>query len=334
MPAAEQHSKVVNNVRRLAKDLTKRAVRVALSALSGNALDTLVDELCMVLRTDYRRRRSRFRLLSRLAVDSHVVGLKVGGDYGVMQSAAGDSHILFRYSEEHRFADRTNKLIAEFFGDGPGSYIDVGANIGMTVVPIARNPLVQCQAFEPEPINFANLLANIAANCPHQNVVAKQIALFSEAGRLCLELACDNLGDHRIRLNDAVGRLGEQQRGTIEVQARPLDEEVGEFRPPMAIKIDTQGAEPYVFAGGRNVIARADLLISEFWPYGVDRMGGNVGEMSNQLAAFFATIAVAEAEEGSLGRPIPVAAACEWLAELYRQHADDPDWYCDIIARK
>jgi FkbM family methyltransferase len=274
MPAAEQHSKAANGVRRLAKDLTKRAVRVALSALSGNALDTVLDELCTVLKTDYSRRRSRFRLLNRLAVDSHVVALKVVGDYGMMQSAAGDSHILFRYSEERRFAGRTNKLISQFFGDGPGSYIDVGANIGMTIVPIARNPLVQCQAFEPEPVNFANLLANIAANCPHQNVVAKQIALFSEAGRLCFELASDNLGDHRIRLTDAVGRLGEHQRGTIEVQARPLDEAVGEFRPPMAIKIDTQGAEPYVFGGGKNVIARADLLISEFWPYGIDRIGG------------------------------------------------------------
>jgi FkbM family methyltransferase len=332
--AAEQYGNVVNNMHRLAKDLTKHAVRVVLSALSGNALDTLLDELRVVLRTDYARRRSRFRLLSRLAADSHVVALKVGGDYGVMQSAAADSHILFRYSEEHRFADRTNKLMAEFFGVGPGSYIDVGANIGMTVVPIARNPLVQCQAFEPEPTNFVNLLANIGANCPHQNVVAKQIALFSEAGQLCFELASGNLGDHRIRLNDGVGRLGEDQRRTIEVQARPLDEAVSELRPPVAIKIDTQGAEPYVFAGGRNVIACADLLISEFWPYGMHRMGGNVGEISDQLVAFFGTISIAEAEEGDLSGPIAVPTGCEKLAELYRQHADDPDWYCDIVARK
>ena len=267
-------------------------------------------------------------------MDSQVVALKVGGDYGVMQSAAGDSHILFRYSEERRFADRTNKLIAEFFGGGAGSYIDIGANIGMTVVPIACNPLVQCIAFEPEPINFANLVANLAANCPHANVVAKQIALFSDAGPLTLELARENLGDHRIRLNSAAGHLAEHQRPTIEVEAWPLDDAVGELGFPLAIKMDTQGAEPYVFAGGRRVIARAGLLLSEFWPYGIDRMGGDVGKMFDQLSASFATIAVAEAEEGELSAPISAAAACSWLAELYREHSDDPDWYSDIIARK
>jgi FkbM family methyltransferase len=330
---AERHN-AGDKLRRLAKDLIKRTVRFALSTLTGNALDTLLDELRIVLDLDYRRRRSRFRLLSSLAMDANVVALKVMGDYGVMQSAAGDSHILFRYSEEHRFADRTNKLVAEFFGGGMGSYIDIGANIGLTVVPIARNPLVQCLAFEPEPINFDNLLANLAANCPHQNVVAKQIALFSRAGPLDFELATNNLGDHRVRLGDTVGRLGEHQRHTIKVQAQPLDEAAGEIRSPVVIKIDAQGAEPYVFAGGRNVIARAHLLISEFWPYAMHRMLGDIEDIFDQLIASFGTIAVAEAEEGELSRPIAVPAACQRLAELYRQHVEDPDWYCDIVARK
>ena len=319
---------------RLAKGITKRAIRAALTTLPRNALDTFLDELCGVLTLDYSRRRSRFRLLSRLAMDSRVVALKVVGDYGVMQSAAGDSHILFRYSEERRFADRTNKLIAQFFGDGGGSYIDIGANIGMTVIPIARNPLVQCLAFEPEPTNFANLVANISANCRYANVAAKQIALFSAARRLTFELAHENLGDHRVRLNTATGALGEHQRETIEVEAWPLDAAAVGLRPPLAIKIDTQGAEPYVFAGGGKVIARAGLLVSEFWPYGIGRMGGDLGDMFAQLSASFETIAVAVAEEGEPSNPMAVAAAHQWMVERYRQHQDDPDWYCDIIARK
>jgi hypothetical protein len=64
------------------------------------------------------------------------------------------------------------------------------------------------------------------------------------------------------------------------------------------------------------------------------RMGGDVREMFDQLAAFFATAVAAEFEEGRLHGPMPVAAAREWLAERYRQRVDDPDWYCDIIARK
>jgi FkbM family methyltransferase len=331
----ERHiEKKTSNPRRIVKELTKCAIRCALSVLPHRSFETLLDELCVVLGSDIRRRQSRFRLLSRLAADSHVVSLRVSGDYGVMQSAAGDSHILFRYSEERGFADRTNKLIAEFFGDGAGSYIDIGANIGMTVIPIARNPRVRCLAFEPEPTNFGNLLANIAANCPHQNVVAEQIALFSRTGRLDLELANGNLGDHRIHLSDAVGRFGEHQRRIIGVQAYPLDEAVSELQLPLAIKIDTQGAEPYVFVGGRKVIARAGLLVSEFWPYGMHRMGGDIDEMFDQLIASFNTIATAEYEEGELGKAIVAPAACEWLSEFYRQYVDDPNRYCDVIARK
>jgi hypothetical protein len=56
--------------------------------------------------------------------------------------------------------------------------------------------------------------------------------------------------------------------------------------------------------------------------------------MFDQLAAFFTTAISAEFEEGRLHGPMPVAAAREWLAERYRQRVDDPDWYCDIIARK
>ena len=66
--------------------------------------------------------------------------------------------------------------------------------------------------------------------------------------------------------------MGEHKRRTIEVEALPLDDAAGEAQQPLVIKIDTQGAEPYVFAGGREVIGRAGLLVSEFWPYGIAQL--------------------------------------------------------------
>lgn len=79
------------------------------------------------------------------------------------------------------------------------------------------------------------------------------------------------------------------------------------------------------------MIARAGLLVSEFWPFG---MGGDAGEMLDLLIASFSTIAIAEFEEGEPGEPICCAAACEWLAELRSQHVANPACYYDIIARK
>jgi FkbM family methyltransferase len=59
-----------------------------------------------------------------------------------------------------------NSLFSNFFqaNDG-GTYLDIGANIGLTTIPIAQLPDVQCIAFEPAPENFRNVQANVRANC-------------------------------------------------------------------------------------------------------------------------------------------------------------------------
>ena len=126
---------------------------------------------------------------------------------------------------------QTNDTLTAFFAaHGGGDYIDVGANIGLTTIPVAQNPNVECLALEPEPSNFSYLTVNVAANCPHLNVTIKRLAAFSERRTLPFEIAVNNLGDHRIRLKDHPGQWNEQLRQTIEVEAVPLDD-VAPTRP-------------------------------------------------------------------------------------------------------
>lgn len=274
----------------------------------------------------------RYRLLSNFAQHSNVRGFLVSGDYGLMRGSIGDFSVLKAYAETGRWAERTTTLVSGFLENG-GVFVDVGANIGMTTVPVARNPRIRCIAVEPEPGNAANLRANVFENCPHRNVETKQVAVFSDRRHLEFEIASGNLGDHRIRATVEPGRLGEEHRSTIQVEALPLDEIVGEVAGPLAVKIDTQGAEPFVALGGRKTLGAAGLLVSEFWPYGMARMGASADDLLEALADFpFISIALGENEP--IPDPSPAPDACKRLAEMVSAHRDNHSFYVDVIATR
>ena len=218
-----------------------------------------------------------------------------------------------------------------FAGKGGGTYLDIGANIGLTTIPVAQNPKVHCIALEPEPTNFRNLIANITANCEHGNVRALQLAAFSQAASIELELATGNLGDHRLRLTSASGLMEEHARPTIQVDAAPLDDVVGPIKGALAIKIDTQGSEPFVFAGGKQTLERADLLIQEFWPYGMGRMGGDVEQVIRYLEKTFDTLSIRSNNGEALASAIPLARAAALLRTFVRTKGSDPSFFVDLV---
>jgi hypothetical protein len=104
--------------------------------------------------------------------------------------------------------------------------------------------------------------------------------------------ALRHFGDHGISTNNAKGALDEHNRKTILVPAKRLDDVITGMVEPIAAKIDVQGAEPFVIAGGRNTLSQASLLSVEFWPYSMRRMGGDI----SALIAFL----VEHRQEGSI----------------------------------
>jgi FkbM family methyltransferase len=60
-----------------------------------------------------------------------------------------------------------------------------------------------------------------------------------------------------VYLSSANGLFDEASRPIIKVRAMRLDDllEDGPLSPPLAIKLDTQGAEARIFAGGQKVLA-------------------------------------------------------------------------------
>src|SRR5215472_10792350 len=70
------------------------------------------------------------------------------GDHGFIRFAPTDSALLPVYARTGRWWKATNDTLIQFFAAGEGAYFDIGANVGLTTIPVAvRYPLVRCQAF-------------------------------------------------------------------------------------------------------------------------------------------------------------------------------------------
>lgn len=302
--------------------------------LLGKLVRSLPHRVQVVLLEHLRGSLGPWPVMVRVATECGVVSLKVTGEYGVIQSSGRDLDILGRYSQTGIWAQRINDLLRSFFDGRAGRYIDIGANIGLTTIPVAQNPRVRCLAIEPEPTNFTNLAVNVPTNCPHGNVEQRQVAVFTRREKLRFEMSPYNLGDHRLRLRDEIGQWGEEKWSTIEVEAAPLDEIVASGQGPLAVKIDVQGAEPFVFEGGSRTLADADLIIAEWSPYWMARMGSEPRRVTDFLSTHFERISIAEAEDGGIPAPESAVTGAARLLEMAHQYRSDPRWYVDLIAAR
>src|SRR5258708_12193190 len=139
-----------------------------------------------------------FVYLSSLSERLNIVRLSARGDYGIFSSVPTDLTIFRRYAETGKWSNETNKFIKGFFKAEAGTYLDIGANIGMTVVPLAvSDPQVKCHAFEPEPNNYQNLERNIAENCPAGNFKTNKLPIFDRKTVVPFEMPTINLRNHR-----------------------------------------------------------------------------------------------------------------------------------------
>jgi hypothetical protein len=127
----------------------------------------------------------------------------------------------------------------------------------------------------------------------------------------------------------------------VTVDAKPLDDIVGEIDPDfsclerkLAVKIDVQGAEPFVFEGGSRVLGAASLLVVEFSPYCMARMQADPEAILRLLESRFTHLKIAQQEEDAPSRPMPIAEAVKYLQGFAAANAEKPCEYLDIIAER
>lgn len=175
----------------------------------------------------------------------------------------------------------------------PGqTFLNVGANVGYHVVRASRlvGPAGKVIAVEPEPVNFAFLLANIALH-DLRNVVPIRCAAGSRAGKMRLYRGDDNSGDNRLTPFPEAST-------SVEVSVVRMDRLLAGQRIDLVL-VDTQGSDHEVVAGMTGLFADALVpMIVEFVPSwlrarGIDpvkvvkdfqRLGYGVGVLEANLA--------------------------------------------------
>jgi FkbM family methyltransferase len=142
----------------------------------------------------------------------------------------------------------------------PGVILDVGAHDGLLTHPLAALPGAEVIAFEPLPSAMARLRASFGA-APPPHVTLRAEALGAEPGEAVLTLPVVDgqpVEQWASLVKDYAGaRVGTE---AVRVPVIPLDS-LGLERVT-AVKLDAEGAEEEVIAGGRATLARCRPVIS------------------------------------------------------------------------
>lgn len=186
-------------------------------------------------------------------------------------------------------------------GAGCRSFVDVGAHFGLFTVTMARQPWCQrVHAFEPDPRNFAQLMANVFLNELSDKVAAYPLALSEQDSRARLQLGRErhkwDFGKFNSGMSSiATGRQQSTGDRTVMVETRKLDELLKLDGEAVAVKIDVEGHELEVLHGMRRLLERNRcVLLIEAFPVSRDAVftylnglgytvAGEPGEPSNFL---------------------------------------------------
>ena len=161
----------------------------------------------------------------------------------------------------------------------PGSrVVDVGAHVGFFTERFATwvGPEGSVTALEPEPVNFGRLRRRVARTGLGGRVQAVNAAAVERSGGVFLRVDPTHPGDHQLAVEG------------LPVRGVTLDEIVGpaDPRPLSLVKIDVQGAEARVVAGGEETMRRLrPSLLVEVDDERLRRQGSSARELIGCLAA-------------------------------------------------
>ncbi|HEX3900472.1 MAG TPA: FkbM family methyltransferase [Mycobacteriales bacterium] len=160
--------------------------------------------------------------------------------------------------------------IARFLPQG-GGFVDVGANLGDFSIWAAKQggPATRVLAVEADPDNVPQLRRNLRLHKLDDVVELAPVAAAAETGTIELHQGHQS-GTSTIAPSEVHALEHMKPRGTVSIPARTLDDLVDSsaLERVDVVKIDVEGAEEYVLAGARNLLATSHpmtFLIDIHW---------------------------------------------------------------------
>jgi FkbM family methyltransferase len=150
-----------------------------------------------------------------------------------------------------------------------------------TVYALSTGLFQRALAIEANTDNCALLRCNLWLNKLCEKTKVFETALSDTDGLLEMEISLENRGDHRVAGTCAGDDLyAESGRRRVSVESMRLDsllmKDSFAMNPHSLMWIDTQGYEGQVLQGAARYIGGDALrfVVLEFWPYGINRVGG------------------------------------------------------------
>jgi FkbM family methyltransferase len=249
------------------------------------------------------------------------------GELGPFEGAASDRVVLGSYERTGTWAPQLLTLLCEQLLVAGGTLLDGGAHIGLVSIPVARRTGAHALAFEPAPDNAHCLRNNVERHGLAALVEVHELALWDESTEASLRLSEHNGGDHRVR----PGALAGDAQG-VAVRCARLDEIVASraLRPPVVLKLDTQGSEVRALRGASATLAQVEHVVLEYFPAGLAELGNATSELDALLSAFPYATVLSQAE-----LPSALADRAQLLGALSSIAQDGSDQgFFDLLVSK
>lgn len=174
----------------------------------------------------------------------------INGRHGVFVVNPRDHYVGLALATYGEYCEQEVRLFSQIIKPGH-TVVEVGANIGAQTVPLAKlvGDLGEVHAFEPQPVIFQNLCANIALNSL-QNVHTYSQAAGHASGYATLPPV-----DYTRPGNFGGIELQDQGQGTTVAVVR-LDDVLADLPHVRLLKLDVEGWEQSVLEGAPDLIAR------------------------------------------------------------------------------
>jgi FkbM family methyltransferase len=192
----------------------------------------------------------------------------------------GDFGLIIALTNSDEYEPGLSAVLRRFSNDG-GMAIDVGANIGLHTVSMARllRPGGQLLALEPRPLTFRALQATITANGLLSSVDARQIAAGARDGECLLHL-------HPFSGQNSPTPDPEIDNGSITVAVATLDSLVSPGTSVDLVKITAQGSEFAVIRGLTRILSESPdiVVVLEFSATRLTQAEASLAELFDYMA--------------------------------------------------
>jgi FkbM family methyltransferase len=194
---------------------------------------------------------------------------------------------------------------------GPGTIVDVGANVGTTSVPFALAGR-EVIAIEPVPSTFELLRRNVADNGLDETVTCVASAIATESGHVEMFVTSSTGQSEVARAKSPTfTRWHFHDYRQITVPSEPLAsvlESCGvSARDVALVWADTQGSEAEVIASAEGLWDEGVPLYVELDPFTLDEAGGFDGFLSLVREHFASFVTQDELERDPLSPPRPIS---------------------------